>query len=341
MKKTLPWLWLIFLCAFFLRVYNLDAVSLRGDEAFTVNFVQRTWDALWKGIRFIEPNPPGLYLALRAWVALAGASELVARFFSVWFGVLNSALIYRLARAMIPNPKIKNLAALIAALLIAFSPYQIWHSQDVRNYTLWPAVSMLALIFFWRVWRLEVGSWKLEVGNALYASRFTFYALYFLSAYLALMTFYYETFIVVAQNVFFAISFVRAGGLRDLKRAGRALARWSAAQIVLIAAYGAWILQTDRVTAYGELSAEQSVGLLDMLTRTVASFVLGDTVPDAYQHALAPIVTIALIACLIVWARQDHARAIFIALYVAVPLVGVYLTSLGRPLFSERYITGI
>ncbi|MBI3740995.1 MAG: hypothetical protein HY257_04470, partial [Chloroflexi bacterium] len=128
---------------------------------------------------------------------------------------------------------------------------------------------------------------------------------------------------------------------RDLKRAGRALALWSAAQIVLIAAYGAWLLPTDRVTAYGELSAEQSVGLLDMLTRTVASFVLGDTVPDAYQHALAPIVTIALIACLIVWARQDRARAIFIALYIAVPLVGVYLTSLGRPLFSERYITGI
>ena len=32
----------ITLIAFILRVYRLDFVSLRGDEAFTVIFVQRT-----------------------------------------------------------------------------------------------------------------------------------------------------------------------------------------------------------------------------------------------------------------------------------------------------------
>jgi len=42
-----------------------------------------------------------------------------------------------------------------AAFLIAINPYQIWHSQDVRNYTLWPALSLLALIFFWQ-WRNAV-----------------------------------------------------------------------------------------------------------------------------------------------------------------------------------------
>ncbi len=35
---------LLVLMAFLLRVYRLDFVSLRGDEAFTVIFVQRTWE---------------------------------------------------------------------------------------------------------------------------------------------------------------------------------------------------------------------------------------------------------------------------------------------------------
>ena len=197
-------LWAITLVAFALRVYRLDFVSLRGDEAFTVIFVQRTWEGLWKGISTIEPNPPLMYLALRVWVAIAGASEFATRYFSAFFGVLCVPLLYRLAREMFTVPVIastfaslsansakqspehigdtctcvrckccfvaqttprNDTAALIAAALIAINPYQIWHSQDIRNYTMWPSLSLLALIFLWRWWRLEVRGWKLEVGR--------------------------------------------------------------------------------------------------------------------------------------------------------------------------------
>ena len=99
-KKTWFAILAITLVAFLLRVYRLDFVSLRGDEAFTVIFVQRTWDGLWKGIRTIEPNPPLMYLVLRVWVALVGAGEFVTRYFSAFFGVLCVPLLYRLAREM-------------------------------------------------------------------------------------------------------------------------------------------------------------------------------------------------------------------------------------------------
>jgi len=88
------------LMGFVLRVYRLDFFSLRGDEAFTVIFVQRTWEGLWRGISVIEPNPPLMYLALRFWVAIAGTSEFATRYFSVFFGVLCVPLLYRLALAM-------------------------------------------------------------------------------------------------------------------------------------------------------------------------------------------------------------------------------------------------
>src|SRR5512138_3869454 len=112
MKKTTWLVILITFAAFALRVYRLDVVSLRGDEAFTVLFVQRTWEGLWKGIRLIEPNPPLYYLALRVWVAVAGASEFVTRYFSVFFGVLCVPLSYRLAREMMGGARRRATAVL-------------------------------------------------------------------------------------------------------------------------------------------------------------------------------------------------------------------------------------
>ena len=34
---------------------------------------------------------------------------------------------------------------LLAAFLLAANPFQVWHAQDVRNYTVWPALSMASL----------------------------------------------------------------------------------------------------------------------------------------------------------------------------------------------------
>jgi uncharacterized membrane protein len=159
MKKF--WLLGLILLAFAVRMYRLDAFALRGDESFTVLFVQRTWEGLWRGISTIEPNPPLMYLALRVWIAIAGASEFVTRYFALFFGMLGVPLLYRLAREMFRS----NIIALVAAALMAINPYQIWHSQDVRNYTMWPTLSLLALVFFWRWWRKETSDYRLATND--------------------------------------------------------------------------------------------------------------------------------------------------------------------------------
>lgn len=157
--KTSVLAFFLILLAFLLRVYRLDSVALRGDEAFTVLFVQQPFAQMWDGIRTIEPNPPLLYLLLRAWVFLAGAGEFGVRFFSAFFGVLCVPLIYRAGREMLmtlDSGSRRAMAGLFAAFLLAINPYQIWHSQDVRNYTLWPALSLAGMIFFFR-W---IAGWK-------------------------------------------------------------------------------------------------------------------------------------------------------------------------------------
>lgn len=347
---------LVALLAFALRVYRLDFVSLRGDEAFTVIFVQRTWEGLWKGISTIEPNPPLMYLALRAWVALAGASEFATRYFSVFFGVLSVPALYRLARAMFadrviarreateqsPLPKRgllrfarNDMIALIAAALIAINPYQIWHSQDVRNYTLWPLLSLLALIFLWRWWGLEIKSWKLEVGKRSLSFVIFYLSLYVLATLASLYTHYYDTFILVAENIFvftFALS----------ARQWKTLARWIGAQAVIVLLYAPWVLfGTNRITTYGEASAESGVSLLDVFSRTLASFTLSDTVPDDFKALLWLPLALALVAILFLLARQNRAPAAFLLLWIAIPTLAQYIVSIGRPLFLERYLNGI
>ncbi len=341
-KKTWAAVLLLTFVAFILRVYRLDFVSLRGDEAFTVIFVQRTWDGLWKGISTIEPNPPLMYLALRVWIALAGQSELVTRFFSVFFGVLCVPLLYRLAREMfVPLPQPSSASqgreriALFAAALIAINPYQIWHSQDVRNYTMWPALSLLALIFFWRWWNAEKPQ---TIDNRRQTRHLSFVilnlSLYILATLTSLYTHYYDTFILAALNIF-VFAFALLG------RRWKMLARWIVAQAVLVAAYAPWVLfGTNRITTYGEPSAQQSIPLLDQFSRTLASIVLSDTVPETLKAMLWLPLALALVAILLYLARQNRSRAAFLFLYIAAPTLALYAISIGRPLFLERYLNG-
>lgn len=334
------WQWialgLVVLVAFALRVYRLDAVSLRGDEAFTVVFVQRTWEGLWRGISTVEPNPPLMYLALRVWVAIAGDSEFVARYFSVFFGVLCVPLLYRLARTMWTTRAARPLA-LLASILIAINPYQIWHSQDVRNYTMWPCLSLLALVLLWQWWRLEIGDWRFHRSPSLLRPpSFVLrpLSLYVLATLLSLYTHYYDTFVVVAQNVFVFTFALWA-------RRVQTLVRWIGAQVVIVALYAPWVLfGTDRITTLAT-SAESGVTLFDVFRRTFASFVLSETVPADLRATWWVPFALALVAILIALWREHRLQAAFLMLWIAVPTLALYIVSIGRPLFRERYLNGI
>lgn len=324
--------------AFVLRVYRLDFFSLRGDEAFTVLFVQRTWEGLWRGISLIEPNPPLMYLLLRGWVALAGTSEFATRYFSVFFGVLCVPLLYRLARELAPSPLVRGRAgegvsawlALFAAALIAINPYQIWHSQDVRNYTLWPALSLASLIFFFKWWGAER-----HQKSTLHVLRFTFLALYVVFTLSSLYTHYYDAFILVAEN-FFVFVFVL--GARQWKTLGR----WIGAQVMLVLAYAPWVLfGTNRITTYGEASAQSGLPLLEQFSRTIATFILSDTIRENLHAMIWFPLALGLLSILFYLARENRERAVFLFLYIAVPTILLYTISIGRPLFNERYLNGI
>ena len=337
MKNSRTYLLLlgIILVAFALRMYQLDFFSLRGDEAFTVLFVQKPLAQMWHETLTVEPNPPLLYFALRGWIALAGDSEFATRFFSAWFGVLCVALTYRLAREIFGKPygnrepahidAQANAIAFLAAFLITINPYQIWHSQDVRNYTMWPALSLLALIFFWQ--------WYDNSRKGAKAQRKFLLIFFVLAELFALYAHYYEAFILLALNLF-----VFATQWRDLKK----LAQWLAAQIVLALLYLPYpLILSNRVSAYGEGSGRQGVALWDMARETFGAFVLGETLDAAWCAWLWTPFALLAFGGLIYLFTRDWKRGLFFALYAGVPTIAVFALNTFRPLYLERYLNGI
>ena len=349
----------------------LDHFSLRGDESFTVLFVLKPFAQMWNEIRTVEPNPPLMYLLLRGWIALAGASEFATRFFSVSWGVLCVPLIYRLALSLAPSPGPRlpaplyssalrgsatnegegrggqwkkrdsfegskdrrrgNVMALTAALLVTINPYQIWHSQDVRNYAMWPALSLLAILFFW-LWTHphhvpDRTPPLLILGG------------FILAELAALYTHYYEAFILIALNLYALIFFVRRRAWSGWKSAS--LLQWVGAQMILAFLYLPFpLILSNRVASYGEGSGQQGVALWDIWQRTFSVFTLGETIDESVRRFLWIPFALALVVILIARWRHER-RGVFLLLYAGVPTLAVFLLNLVRPLFLERYLNGI
>ena len=160
-------------------------------------------------------------------------------------------------------------------------------------------------------------------------------AFFILAELASLYTHYYDTFILAAVNVFvFAFAL--------LEHRWQTLARWVGAQVVLVLVYAPWVLfGTNRVTTYNEASAEKSVSLLDIFSRSLAGFVVSDSVPDIFGTVVWLPLSVALVAILVYLVRKNREGAAFLFLYIAVPTLAVYVISIGRPLFLERYLNGI
>ncbi len=194
----------ILLLAFGLRLYHLGAESLWYDETVSVYLAGQSLPALVAHTAG-DIHPPGYYILLHTWIRLAGHSDFAVAFPSLFFGVLLVALAYRLA-ARFFWPEV----GLLAAFLVAISPYNLWYSQEVRMYTLAAALGMGVLEAVLSVLATRPGilpSWR-------------HLAAYALCAALGLWVLYYFAFLLVAINLMVGVWWViharrqrgRAGG---------------------------------------------------------------------------------------------------------------------------------
>ena len=137
---------LILLCAILLRLYNLGKAPFWEDELLTLYRINMPPAAIFRTTIPFFTHPPLFYLLLNAWVKLTGVNEFTLRFLPFAFSVLSVFMIFKLGE-IIYNRRI----GLYAALLLAFSPFDIYYAQEAKNYSMSWA---LGLISFWLFYRL-------------------------------------------------------------------------------------------------------------------------------------------------------------------------------------------
>lgn len=144
-----------------LRLLGLGARPLWFDEAISAVYAKQDLATLFR-LNAGDNHPPGYYVGLKFWIDLFGSSETVLRLFSVLPGVAAIWLVWLVGRRLFPG----NLpVALGATAFTALSPFQIYFSQEVRNYAILELAVLLAIWFWLRA--LENNAWANWAGLAL------------------------------------------------------------------------------------------------------------------------------------------------------------------------------
>ena len=141
--------------AVLVRVWNLEKESLWFDE----------WGSLWgmsqptmrEGLACQTQNNDNvpLYFVLQYyWAQCVGRDYTLVRLLSIAFGVLSVALLFCLGRKLHSNA-----AGLMAALLLAMSPFAIRHSQELRPYALVLLLSLFSMYAIQHLLRKDQVRW--------------------------------------------------------------------------------------------------------------------------------------------------------------------------------------
>ncbi len=140
------WLFGCLAVATALRAFRIGHQSLWIDELISLQLA--TWadgPEFWRGL-LVDIHGPFTSILLHGW-ATFGLEEGWLRLLYLLPGVATIPFVQRLATDLYgPGPG-KG-----AALLLAVSPFHVWYSQEVRNYSWLLLWATIALVLFVRVW---------------------------------------------------------------------------------------------------------------------------------------------------------------------------------------------
>ncbi len=189
----------ILIIATVLRLYNLTAISLWHDEAFSALLIKYNLSEMMYRIS-LDVHPPFYYLVLRCWDLFFGNSLFSIRMFSVLFGVLIVLGTYLLVKEIFKN----NRLALFACLIVAVNPFQIQYASEARMYTLGTFLIIFSSYFLLKaIYSVKI----LNEGENIYSrllinNKKVWWLLYILFASAAMYTHYYVFFSIFAQAIF-------------------------------------------------------------------------------------------------------------------------------------------
>jgi hypothetical protein len=311
--------------AFALRVNAIERQSIWYDEGLSIHYARGNVGEILRGVSASD-HPPLHPLLLHFWMDLCGDSELAVRLFSIWWGVLAVALIYRL------GARISETTGILAALLLAVSPFAVWFSQETRGYTMALALITSTVNVTFDLWAIksrnrtthQTDHWSLDLG-------------YILGATTAWYTHFYSSFVLLALNL---ACLIQVGKKFHHKKTRRQILRWMYAQIAVLLLFTPWIpfvaAQLDANATYWH----GAVGWRQIVRRTVTAFSIGKTLDGPWAIGATWAMSFsALLGTWILFSQPDDRRtAIILWSCMLIPTSVLILINRRLPKFSPRYL---
>ncbi len=181
-KKIASLLFITLVIVMALEFYNLTAMALWHDEAFSALLIKYNFKEMMYRIG-LDVHPPFYYIILRGWNFLFGNSLFFLRALSVFFGALAILAVYLFVKEAFNNRKF----ALFSSILFAFSSFQIQYAMEARMYPLGVFLVIASSYFLLRA--LKSKNWK-------------YWLCYVFFAVCGIYTHYYIFFSLLAQGIF-------------------------------------------------------------------------------------------------------------------------------------------
>ncbi|AQL42033.1 hypothetical protein BV210_04570 [Halorientalis sp. IM1011] len=295
-----------------LRLYGLGVESIWVDEAITLRFVANhgPLELLWV-IPSEQPHLPPYYVFLDLWVAAFGTGATAVRFPSAVFGILSLPLLYLLGRELFDRK-----TGLVATLVFAIAPFQLYYAQETRMYSLWTLLTLLSFLAF--LWLRRRPSRRLAAGYAV--------------ATLATAAVHpFGLFVVVTQGVVLVVDRLLAGdglvgsGLTTLERTHAAC--WALLAPVLLIG----LLKLDSAVAGFNFISPPGP---ERVAGTVIEYFT--TAGGTAELAVGLLVAVGVALALRSWPLGRERRLLVV--WALVPVLGLVAVSyLVTPLFWDRY----
>lgn len=304
--------YLLTLVATIPHFYNITKASIWHDEGYTmmlapmgpIGILERTAR---------DVHPPLYYLVLHYWLQLFGTSELAARSLSALCLLTAIPLAYLLMKRLYSER-----AAMVAAVLTAFSPFLIRYGQEARMYGMVALISLFATYSLVRALQDKSRAWWL---------------IYALSIAAGLYTHYYVIFLIVVHWVYVAYLTNRQSG------SGLKNGWWWGSNVLAASIFALWlpsaIAQFARVQG-GFWIPEPTVSTLPNTILQFLSFSSPDWLPTPIK-LLIGLVLVGSTVGLWLAAKKYRSSTVLIASYAMLAPVAVFILSFGRPIYVDRY----
>jgi 4-amino-4-deoxy-L-arabinose transferase-like glycosyltransferase len=302
----------VILIGAYLRLTALSRQSLWFDEIDVVVRAQRPFGQVLHTFVQQGENGPLYNLMLALWIRLAGISEIAVRFPSAVAGTLAIPLIYLLGRRVAGST-----VGLLAAALLAISPYHVWYSQEAKMYSIVVLLALASTYAFVAA---------LETNERLW------WVAYVVVTSLMFYTHVVTVLVFVAQSLYAVLSYRSWPGREK---------SWLISAAALTLPYvpiAIWAAKVVGLTNTHVATWQPPVALWDAIQIFGIKFAINRY--NMTQQVRAEILYAVLAGIgifTLAWLSRRTGWWLLFTLLTVVPVFGLWLVSIRQSVFSDRY----